>query len=286
MAAATAVFGCGVDRVTGQNTGAALDGVRNAGQGDDRIRQVQVFHNSRIAERGKQADIGLARSVRHPDLQPGDRVAAAVERTGKELVEAGVALGLCPDGIPVVDAGEVNVRAERHILTGVGIARIDQRRKRLQLRGTGDHIGIRLRAAAGELRGRLRQRIVHSRKNAVAAQSRAGDSVHAVRAVGGEDAVKQLDRLRPVFRCLFVGNVFDLCDLTVRNRYGQRNIPVAARARTGVRAVDARGIRLCRLCGQRQQGEYHGKAEQQAQQLRHGSGCSLLHVRSNTFPFM
>ena len=45
-------------------------------------------------------------------------------------------------------------------------------------------------------------------------------------------------------------------------------------------------IRLCRLCGQRQQREYHGKAEQQAQQLRHGSGCSLLHVRSNTFPFM
>ena len=68
MAAAAAVFGCGVDRVTGQNTGAALDGVRNAGQGDDRIRQVQVFHNSRIAERGKQADIGLTRSVRHPDL--------------------------------------------------------------------------------------------------------------------------------------------------------------------------------------------------------------------------
>ena len=286
MAAAAAVFGCSVDRVTGQNTGAALDGVRNAGQGDVRVRQVQIFHNSRIAERGKQADIGLARSVRHPDLQPGDGVAATIERTSKELVEAGVALGLCPDGIPVVDAGEVNVRAKRHILAGVGIARIDQRCKRLQLRGTGDRIGIRLRAAAGELRGRLRQRIVHSRKNAVAAQSRAGDGVHAVRAVGGEDAVKELDRLRPVFRRLFVGNVFDLCDLAARDRYGQRNIPVAPRGRTGVRAVDARGIRLCRLCGQRQQREYHGKAEQQAQQLRHGSGCSLLHVRSNTFPFM
>ena len=286
MAAAAAVFGCGVDRVTGQNTGAALNGVRGAGQINIRVRQVEIFHNGRIAERGKQADVDLTLDLRHLDLQAGDRVAAAVERAGKELVEAGVALGLRADGVPVGDAGEVNVRAERHIPARVGIAPVDCRRKRLQLRGAGDHIGIRLSAAAGNVRRRLRQRVVHSLENAVAAQGGAGNGVDAVRAVGSEDAVKELDRLRPVFRCLFVGDVFDPCDLSVRDRHGQRNIPVAAAARTGVRAVGARGIRLCRLSGQRQQGEHHGKAEQQAQQLRHGSGCSLLHVRSNTFPFM
>ena len=148
--------------------------------------KIEVSDNGAAAENGEQAMIAVTGGNARVDGQTADGIAPAIKGA---LKDSGTFL--CTDGIPAVDAGQIDACPEGDILARIGISAIDRRREGCQLGGSHDLVGIGSGTGTGERGCGLRERLLDSAEDGTGALGRAGDNVDTGGAVGIPDAVKQ-----------------------------------------------------------------------------------------------